>query len=611
MTDGQKKMAGACVLGLAVFVHVALVFRTFPFSVFTENTIPPQGDVSRYMVTTYGFSKVSGMFGYDPYMMAGYPVGLWNSIGRKGFELLNMLLPSVPLSSLYFYTLVIVSTLSPLVAWFAVKRFMETVAARMILFILFLVYWHLDTQVSSFWRHGNVFYPAMSYLVPVVVVMCYRILTWEKPVISGIWLALTIAVIFYGHTSLMPVVGMALLACLILNLSLVRNTRVLIVFFVSFMISTILVLPWLIPLLQNWSDYQPLNDKGFQGTFKHLVMDVFSDRVYGHHFDRNFLLHAAVVAGFAGVWFGRKEAGSRVMRIFGLSAAGCLAAAYSFSHVPQLQQSQPYRYLVPAVIMLVAPMAGFISRVSFEFMRYEKSARVLIVLLLVMIFPSFTAYLIDQLWCRGSFQVPASHLAVLDKLGNMSVRGRILCDDIYLGHIIVLSRKIPVIGDGYGFLKHSFAGMDDDRRLFGRRVSEWGSKNLHQYLKTYGVEYALFSSGEWQEFASGVQNVFKFEADILPYRLYRIVDAECGLVLKGVADVAADYDRIDIRNADSGELVLKLHYAEWLKADSGVVLEPFEVLQDPVPLIKCVVPSHVRSFGIRKNSTCLHPLSKQ
>ena len=64
---------------------------------------------------------------------------------------------------------------------------------------------------------------------------------------------------------------------------------------------------------------------------------------------------------------------------------------------------------------------------------------------------------------------------------------------------------------------------------------------------------------------------------------------------EGVAHESHEFSRMG-----NGEVILKFHYADWLTADNGVTLESVEVLDDPVPFIRAIVPGGVESFVIGK-----------
>lgn len=614
MVDTMKaKLSNKLVIvsvALLLAIHVLLVFRVFPVSVFLRGEIPVKGDVSRYYATTYGVSKVGGMFGYDPFFMAGYPVGLWNSMGRKGFDILHLIIPHVPLPSLFYLALVIGSLFSPLLAWLALQRVCSNLKSRAVLMGLCLAYWHLEPRVEYFWNFGNIPYPATACLFPLIIVKVYDVVMGRRVVLSAILLGVLVAVVFYSSSMLILPTAACIGVALMCQAPRMRQSlKPWWAFFGAATLSVALTLPWLILLVQSRADdYQVLLYPGFTATVKHLLMDVFSDRVYLHHFDRTFLFHVAIVFGFAGAWWSLRETGKWSIAVCcALSAAVCLGMAYSFSYIRGLEQFQAYRLLTPAIILLLGPTTLFLELVWTEVMKMTFRGRAVILALALCTAPAFTAYLLDLARTRGECGVSASQRAILHDLGSKSIQGRILCDDVHLAHLIPSFCDLPVLGglNAEAYVKHGFSGIDYKGKLFERSVTQWSGESLRAYFDAYAVGGALFSRGEWIAFAEGTPTLFKFEGEMEGHRLYRVVDAKPSLVLMGMADVTADYGVISVKKVKSKELVLKLHYARWLKAGNGVSLLPERVLDDPVPFIRASVPPGVMDFKIEKTADLL------
>ncbi|MDA0990522.1 MAG: hypothetical protein O3A51_07205, partial [Verrucomicrobia bacterium] len=70
-------IAGAFTAVIGLVLHGWLVLRTYPLELLRNGTVPLKGDIARHFATAFGGSQVGGLYGYDPYFMAGYPVGLW------------------------------------------------------------------------------------------------------------------------------------------------------------------------------------------------------------------------------------------------------------------------------------------------------------------------------------------------------------------------------------------------------------------------------------------------------------------------------------------------------------------------------------------------------
>jgi len=590
------RLAAVC----AVAGHVALVLRHYPVRVFLAGDVPLKGDVSRYFADAFGALNVGGLYGYDPYFMAGYPVGLWNSMGKKGFEVLHLFLPGVPLPALFYLALAGFSLLAPLWVWVAGRSFCSSRRASLTLLCVCLVYWHLCTQVAYLWNFGNVFFPATACLLPGLAVCAWNVLAGRKLPVSTLAVAFIGAFIFYFHTALMAGAVACLLACVIVRPRGILRRQTWVAAAAGAALFVLLAAPWLIPLLRTQADYRPLVYAGYEGTIKHLFMDVLSDRAYGHPFDRNALFHLAVVLGCVGGWQARKDGERRAVWTMTLAAGLCLLIAYGFSHVRALQSTQPYRFVVPATLLLISPLALFIDRALAKVKTASKEVKAVVCILLLATAPAFTAYLIDLARPRDPCGLSETRREVLDFVAKRPAQGRVLCDDVHLGHMIPYYTGRPVIGglSAEAFTKHGHAGMDYEGRLFGRYADEWDPELLASALATYGVDYAILHKEEWVKFAGEPDSPFLLDTQVGGYRLFRVRNASPGLVLEGTGSVNADYDVIRVSDVRQTPLVLKLHYADWLEASDGVRLAPRPVPDDPVPFIRCLVPDGVTEFSI-------------
>jgi hypothetical protein len=261
---------------------------------------------------------------------------------------------------------------------------------------------------------------------------------------------------------------------------------------------------------------------------------------------------------------------------------------------------QPYRFLIPAVLFLIAPATVGLVWAARQIMGAARGVRVAALLLLLAAGPTFTGYLLDLTWRPLPCGLTAAQRESLAGLKRLPVRGRVLSDDLMLSHVIPCFCRLPVIGglSTQAFLKHRFAGMDNHGRFFGRPCSEWKADDLKAYLDAYAVEYAAFSRPDWLAFAEREPGLFEPVETTDYWRVFRVRAPSPSLVLSGEAEASASFAGIGVRSCRSAEVILKLHYAEWLAADAGVRLEPVQVLDDPVPFIRAVVPAGVQSFRI-------------
>jgi hypothetical protein len=585
-----------------VLAHLCLVLRHFPPSLALHGEVPMRGDTSRYFATAYGASRADGLLGYEPDFMAGYPVGLWNSMGKKGFELPVKALPGLPVTLVFYGTLVAVAALAPLVLWLGMRRFVGGRPAREVLLLVAVAYWHLSTQTSYFWHNGNVFFPAMACLVPVSAGLLDDILQARRPLLRGVLLGVLSAVMFYCHTvilvaALLPWLWLPFARRTALRASAPRRGLL-----AWGAVAAVLCIGWLLPLLRTAGDCVPQPHAWLQSSWKHLVMDFFSDRSYRHRFDRTSLLQLALVGGIAGAFLSRRS-----QPLFPVLAAGglaCLGIAYGASYLGPLAAIQPYRFTIPAEILFLAPLACGIA-LAYERLRLATTAdRHFILIILFMVFPSFSGYALDLVHEAPVSGIPQVYRRVLEALRSSPSAGRVLCDDMNLADLIPYGAGRPVLGglSAQAFTSHRLAGFDNDGLLFGRRAVDWEASALREACTRYAAAEAVFVHPAWVRYATGHAELFEPVVTIGGYHVYRIVGADPSWLLEGQAEIVPLPGRIEVHGITSSPLTLKFHHAGWLEATEGVVLTPAPTTGDEDPFIRAEVPRGVESFTIRRKA---------
>ncbi len=250
----------------ALILHIALTLRVYPLRVLKSGDVPLVGDVGRYFATANASAQVHGIGGYDPYFMAGYPVGLWDSMGRKGFEVFHYLFPGVPLPTLFYLVLVGTAFAAPLILWLALRKAMAAPCESSALFLLTLILWHLSTQVGYFWSFGNVFFPATSCLVVAAVIAAERLCGGLRPWVWAFVLGILGAAVFYFHTVLLVAAAFPLGCLLLRGGSGVRRPACWGWLAAAAAVFLALAVWWLVPLLQSREICEPAPKAWFRST---------------------------------------------------------------------------------------------------------------------------------------------------------------------------------------------------------------------------------------------------------------------------------------------------------------------------------------------------------
>lgn len=584
-----------------VAAHLVLVLRQYPPSLALTGDVPMRGDASRYFATAWAASRVGGLYGYDPDVMAGYPVGLWNSMGKKGFELAFQALPFLRPEAVFYGTLVTVASLAPLLLWIGLRRVLDGRTAREALLAVAVVYWHLGTQTSYFWHQGNVFFPAMACLVPVAAALLDDVLRARQPVARGVLFGVLAATMFYCHTVILVAALFPWTWILVMRRDALRTGAVRAGLAVAVAVTVALCAAWLVPLLHTASDCVPQPHPWLQSSWKSLVMDFFTDRSYRHHFDRTCLFRLALLGGLAGaVAAGRSRP---LLGVLSAGAAACLVVAYGASYMGRLSAIQPYRFTIPAEILSLPPLAWGLAT-AYERLKLSVADRWIVLAVVLMLLPTLNGYALDLVCEKPMSGISGTYREICARLGSRTAGGRVLCDDMNLAHVIPYAGSRPVLGglSAQAFTRHRQAGFDNDGRLFGRRAAEWDAAALRDACSRYAVAEAVLVHPEWVRFAASHPELFEPLETVGGYFLYRVVGSDPSWLAEGRARVEPEPGGIRIREVTESPLTLKFHYAGWLAATDGVALEPVPSAAGDVPFIRAIVPAGVTEFRIGRRN---------
>jgi len=547
---------------------------------------------------------VGGLHGYDPFQMAGYPAGLWNSMGKKGFELAQWMFPGLSFERRFYLILLTAGLIFPVIFGVWCAQFFSSRMGRLLWAFTLLLFWHFETYIAYFWQVGNVFFPAGSLLMAMLLVTCWQLSFGEVSWRTALGVGVGGALLFYVHTVLMvpltvSAAGFAIASIWKKQWSL-RRTGFIILAGVLF---SGLVLPWLIPLLLTRDISVPAPWPMFTGGIRNLIMDLFSDRVYQHPFDRRFLFQAAILFGMVGSWIVLK---SKVLLLGKLKALivgafVCLGIVYGLPLTGAFAAIQPYRFLIPLVVCLL-PLAtlgvqGFVG----WWWRLGGQSRSWAALPVVLLLPHLTAYFVD-VTAKPRVVSSSNYTAALDRMTQLPGKGRVFLDDIPLGHLAPYFTGKPILGglSTQAFVANGFAGIDDRGILFGRPADQWTVDALSGYFDLYAVEYLVLQRADLIKLVKQDRALFEYLGNVGKWQFFRYRPYQ-GYDMGGDARVSATCNEIVVERGSANEVLLKFHASRFLKSVTpGFVIEPFDVNGVPVPFVRGVFADGVQQGVLRQ-----------
>jgi hypothetical protein len=162
-------------------------------------------------------------------------------------------------------------------------------------------------------------------------------------------------------------------------------------------------------------------------------------------------------------------------------------------------------------------------------------------------------------------------------------------------------------------LKHRFASAATRTGgLFGKRLEELQESDWVAAIRVYNLGYVATFSPQLQAALERHprlfvrKNVFHYAnpppADanelVNAATLFEVADRPESALIEGSAIVTADFDRISVRRATPGRLVLPYHWMDGLTTSPALPAKPLRCWRDPIPFIE-VVNGDVEDFEIR------------
>ncbi len=340
----------------------------------------------------------------------------------------------------------------------------------------------------------------------------------------------------------------------------------------------------------------------FTGGLRNLIMDFFSDRVYRHHFDRRFLFQAAMVLGLAGSFIVRNSI-TRFHECKALMVGGavCLVIVYVLPLTGSFAALQPYRFLIPLLLCLL-PLASIGMQGYWVWWRQlSRPSRIWALVPIVIMLPNLTAYFVD-LTARKPIPSSAQYAGIVEAIELLPGKGRILVDDIPLGHLAPHYTGKAIIGglSTQAFVAHGFSGIDDRGVLFGKPTHDWTIDALSRKLDVFAVQYLVLQRDELVFLAKRDPERFESIGSVDHWQLFRYQPyTGYSQARDGIA--SATFNKIEVERGSTHELVLKFHDSRFLQSITpGLEIHPYFIEDLPVPFIRVTFADGVTRGVIRQ-----------
>lgn len=585
---------------LIIAVHLVWIFHLFPL----QSIISPEPiynvDHPFHYYNAYAakqLTDVSGhIWGYDPFLLAGYPCNVFSDLDNKWVEVILSYVPAAAFTYSFKLLILFAFIISPLLMYPAALNFELEEEAAAISLALSVFIWNAGRYTYIKLVNGMFSYVLVSFACIYMLSLFYRYL--KRPGARNY-------ISFVAMSALLPMIHIvgAVIGIVPVVAGYVLSIRKKFSFHLSMAAAAVLVLAanyfWIRPFVQ-FTDYKILV-AAIPDTIG--LSRFFGDLFIGVEANIGFFLLIFSIFGFRIMW---KENERLKAAILGGFFLWNFFLAYFGAYNKTLLEMEPYRFHFVMFLALVLPasttmgrmLPGFVSRV-----RKNKLLLALTVLFfIVLLWPVMQKQLNrSYLHCRlpREFYDAASYLK-----NNASPDARIMAmpfrivfyekndDDTFWVMLLPILTGREVIHDLVDF--HPIKNVSVFRTVFKKGIFNRSDADLARFLDTYNIGYAL----SWNE-DPGIylkHRIFSKLKTFGKFNIYR-VNRRYGFFLKGSGKVASSYNKISVRGASRGPVVLKYHWFENLRVKPDMKIEPFSVADDPVGFIK-VYNGSVRDFDI-------------
>jgi len=606
------------VLVLALIFQFLCLIYWLPFSSFKEDT-PILNDDYPYhysqMVAVINFSKEDGkMWGYNPFLLAGYPAPLFFGLDQMAWELFVYMLSFLPLGVSFKLYVALFLILFPFFCYFAGRNVgikeNECIIALILGVLIFYIpmiyeYKYPIVGGAAMLSYGMVSYVFLCYLSIYVLSILYNFL--ENGRTSQYILLFIFAPLLCLTHALAPLLlVIPILIMLLLYSDKLRGKNYLLLTMLCIWTVTINSY-WIIPVFKFlvykestasatvWASKNPYLP--YQFFIKNLLSkDVFYTSVF--------------IFGLVGLFFLYKDAKLKIaIPLLGQTVFMFFLCFYG-GFLPFVENLHPHRFMLPLYLFLIFPCAITIHKII---------ARPFLKILFFLLFafylsnPLYT-FLVKPLFLEDYYLLKTEVPENVKELSGWVIKNtnsneRILLEDTksqmhhpppyFNSHFAsllpiytkreFLAGPIPTPKEN-PYMTHTFSTFRQGE-LFWRDLDSFSLAELRSYFDLYNINWIICWSTISRNFFKRYPEYLKFTESIDGFFIYK-VSRSPSFFFKGEGEIASTYNRLFLKNIkpQDNEIVIKYHWMKYLKTEPELKVERVMLLDDPVGFIKIKNP---------------------
>jgi hypothetical protein len=592
--------------GAVVGLHLALIAYFAPYqNLFSKDPIVMVDyalhayQVDRALIAFRHWHK---LWGWDPFVLAGQPAGVAEDLTSKGMELFVIGLRYLGVHSGFAFNLfiAIVMLSVPFAAYAAARLFELTRPAAVVTALLWVLLWFFDSFMHWAWWIGMISWCAAAVGSVLLLGLLYRAFESKR----AIW--------YLPITLLAPVLALvhpfAALTLIVPALAIyVRSFREIpksqhALLALAALVAGSTALIWIEPALRFWHWVEGA-DTYFNAKLDYFFFDFFDMMRNSDHTGapvRTIVRVLAFVAGIVMLLRWRRDKDRRVLPIAAL-ALWCVAQAYLAAYTHAGRQTQPYRQIAPAMLIMALPASVLLLDLfrPSSLRALDGRAKLIALLAVALIVPRFVRtvlyYFPDAVppsiatplvqnepkpWLTKLLPAEAPALEVRAWLEqNWNGRGRIVIGPWVLGEYLAASTRLPTLG-GLEYRNIQQA----DAHLFRRaKNGDLPGPALREYFTNYAVGWVVLYGPKIP--LENHTDLLELVAVVADHRIYR-TKIEPSFVYRGHGTVVdQQFNSVKVEGASGDEIVLAFHWLESLACRPGCKVERFTVPDDRVGFI--------------------------
>jgi hypothetical protein len=567
-------------------------------------------------------STAGKCWGYDPFLLAGFPRGTLADADNKAWELLYWAVSPVLGEGLGFKVYVLLFFLTyPLMIYGAARNFNLSIEQSLLAAFLAILFFHLSLA-KDFVAWGMFSYVFAVYFSLYVLSAYYRLLqqfSWKR----YLAVALSFSLLVMMHILSFVHIAIAVLIFFIAYFKKMTGRQKVAVLFIPF-IAGLVNSYWIVPMLQFFNDKTTRpGDYEFNLQIKSLIEPL---RIYigqkktidysGPVLNNTFIDVLLLIFSGGGFYCWYKKRSYHLIIAFVSAFMFVFFIAFYGSHTVFFAQLQPERFTVPLTLLIIIPAGIGLYNAGYGLLKGQRPAALVLivcaafVLLYRPVVKPFIVFYQAKLF-RLSCIFPENLPTLLKYLEAHTTReGRILIEDseylrntspfhqYYGGHFPglfpeYLQREYLCGPRPMYPIKHSYASFVRGV-LFDKNIADYTAAELQERFATYNVKWIVCWYQESKKYFERFPDYIKKMADIDNFSVYEVKRAP-SFYLKGRGTVHADYNRLSLENvsAEDDEIIISYHWMKTLKLTQGGSIERVFLGGDPVGFIKIKHPPRV------------------